>query len=261
MVQTRNMSVISKNLKHLRKQKGWTQGRLAEELMVKRPVIGAYEEERAEPKIKTLQQLAHVFDLTVDDLISRDLTKRSPRPSGFEVLAVTVNQEGEETISLVADKASAGYTNGYADPEFMEELPQLQLPLFGQGTFRAFEVKGDSMLPILSGSWIIGKYLEQWQEVKEGSRYIVVTHSEGILFKRMGSVGQQSVRLISDNTTYEPFDVPKEEVIELWEARAVLFTSLPEPDKETDPLKGLTAEIAALRNEVELVKSHVRPRT
>lgn len=253
------MSVISNNLKYLRKQKGWTQGQLADELMVKRPVIGAYEEERAEPKIKTLQQIAGLFHLTVDDLISRDLSKRQKPSRTFDVLAVTVNNEGDETISLVAEKAAAGYTNGYADPEFMEELPQLQVPLLGQGTFRAFEISGDSMLPVLPGSWVIGKYIGQWQDVKEGERYIIVTAEDGILFKRIGPFNQTSICMISDNRHYEPFDLPKEEVIEIWEAHALLSTTLPEPDKEHDPLKGLTIEINALRNEVEQLKSHVRP--
>jgi hypothetical protein len=47
-------------------------------------------------------------------------------------------------------------------------MPKFYLPMFKQGTYRAFEIKGDSMLPILSGTIIIGEYLENWADVKAG---------------------------------------------------------------------------------------------
>jgi hypothetical protein len=68
---------------------------------------------------------------------------------------------------MVPLKASAGYLNGYADPEYVAKLPKFYLPMFKQGTFRAFEIKGDSMLPIISGRYHNSRIpVENWADVK-----------------------------------------------------------------------------------------------
>ncbi|HEX6333708.1 MAG TPA: helix-turn-helix transcriptional regulator, partial [Flavisolibacter sp.] len=68
------MSVANKNLKYLRKLRGWTQEEFAEKLRIKRSLLGAYEEERAEPRIDILEVVADMFRLTLDDLLRKDLS-------------------------------------------------------------------------------------------------------------------------------------------------------------------------------------------
>ena len=45
------MSYAGKNLKYIRKQREWTQEEMANQLQIKRSLVGAYEEERAEPRL------------------------------------------------------------------------------------------------------------------------------------------------------------------------------------------------------------------
>ncbi|MSQ39200.1 MAG: XRE family transcriptional regulator, partial [Chitinophagaceae bacterium] len=40
------MSYAGKNLKYIRKQREWTQEEMANQLQIKRSLVGAYEEER-----------------------------------------------------------------------------------------------------------------------------------------------------------------------------------------------------------------------
>ena len=49
---------LDKTLKSMRKLKNWTQQQLADRVGLKRSVIGAYEEGRAEPKIESLLALS-----------------------------------------------------------------------------------------------------------------------------------------------------------------------------------------------------------
>ena len=49
------MSTAGKNLKYLRKLRGWTQEEFAVKLGIKRSLLGAYEEERAEPRLDTIE--------------------------------------------------------------------------------------------------------------------------------------------------------------------------------------------------------------
>lgn len=254
--------MVDQNLKILRKKLGYTQAQLAEKLGVKRSLIGAYEEGRAEPKLSTLVNIARLFGVTLDQLITQDMgveqvaavQVQKKNPENFRVLAITVDQENKEYIELVPQKASAGYLNGYADPEFIEELPRFRLPMLSTlGTHRAFEIKGDSMLPIASGTVIIGRYIEDWSEIKDGTPCIVVSQQEGVVFKRVYNKIKNSamLRLHSDNPVFDPYEVPVEEVNEIWEAKAFISSTFPIADFS---LSKLTSIVMDLQQEVIKLK-------
>ena len=69
------MSYAGKNLRYLRKLRGWTQEEFANKLKIKRSLIGAYEEERAEPRLDVLENLCNIFKLSLDELLLKDLTE------------------------------------------------------------------------------------------------------------------------------------------------------------------------------------------
>ena len=95
-----------------------------------------------------------------------------------------MNSVNRENIELVTEKAKAGYRTGYADPEYIGELPVFNLPfLSDKRKYRTFQLKGDSMLPIPDGSWVTGEFVQDWMEVKNGKAYIVFTLDDGIVFK------------------------------------------------------------------------------
>ena len=55
------MSIAGKNLKYLRKLRGWTQEEFSAKLRIKRSLLGAYEEERAEPRIEVLETAGDIL--------------------------------------------------------------------------------------------------------------------------------------------------------------------------------------------------------
>lgn len=65
---------IAENLKFLRKKAGYTQEQFAQELGIKRSLVGAYEEGRAEPRLQNLSKISKVLNVTVDGLIVGDQT-------------------------------------------------------------------------------------------------------------------------------------------------------------------------------------------
>ena len=124
------MDYIHSNLKHLRKTKEWTQEDFAEKLKIKRSLLGAYEEGRAKPNYDVVVTIAKIFGVTMEQLITKNLEKyKEPtKPaSNMKVLSITVDKEGNENIELVPAKAAAGYLNGYADPEYLQELKRFSL--------------------------------------------------------------------------------------------------------------------------------------
>lgn len=254
------MSLISENIKFFRKQLGFTQEQLALKIGIKRSLLGAYEEGRAEPGLETLTVLARLFGSTVDLLISETLSDPEKRKEAMtkdvegkrlRVLAITVDKDDKENIQLVPEKVAAGYLNGYSDPEFVAELPKFYLPIFsGSGTYRAFEIKGDSMLPLPSGSLIVGQYLDNWNSIKDQQTYILVTVSEGIVYKRVHNNIKKSetLRLISDNPAYEPYDVNIEDVLEIWESKAYISTEFPKPDMSVEKLSAIVSGLQKQMN-------------
>ncbi|HLF53270.1 MAG TPA: S24 family peptidase [Flavobacterium sp.] len=133
------------------------------------------------------------------------------------LLPITVDRNGNNFIEIVPHKAKAGYLTGYADPEFIESLQHISLPFLGQGKHRAFPVEGDSMPPHEDGSFIVGRYIEKLGEVMDGKTYILITKTEGIVYKRLNKNGKNDLMAHSDNSYYPPYPVKASEVLEIWE--------------------------------------------
>ena len=75
------MSIVSNNIKYLRRLNGLTQEQFARRIGIKRPSVGAYEEARAHPPYDTLISMAKFFGVTIDQLIKSDLRKVRETPN------------------------------------------------------------------------------------------------------------------------------------------------------------------------------------
>ncbi len=255
------MATVNKNLKFLRTQKGLTQKQLAEKLGLKQAAIGAYEEERATPPLSSLLDITKIFNVNLDALVSQDLSKvsekdRKAAPSkGKEVLAITVDSNNKENVELVSQKASAGYLGGYQDPEFVKDLPKISLPVLPRNkTYRAFEIQGDSMLPVQPGSIIFGEYVEDVGDIKNGKLYILVTKQDGIVFKRVFNFADDEGKLlaVSDNRQYQPFSVAADDVLEIWAAKAFFSNQFPEGNAGNQSVSDqLALQIVKLQQELQ----------
>jgi transcriptional regulator with XRE-family HTH domain len=217
------MSVAGQNLKYLRKLRGWTQEEFANKLNIKRSLIGAYEEERADPRIDILEIVGDIFKLSLDELLLKDLSN-----TGGSYLAKRRQQKmmsaDRNLIHFVPVKAAAGYLAGYADTEFIDELNTFTLPMLSGGNYRAFEIIGDSMLPTPSGSIIVGEKVDTLEDIKNNMAYIVVSRNEGIVYKRVvkNNKAKNKLTLVSDNPQYQPYQVNADDVVELWQAQSVI---------------------------------------
>lgn len=259
------MDIINENVRFLRKQKGQTQRQFAELLKIKRATLGAYEEGRARPNLEVQIELSKIFGISLDQLITQDIGKLSAKNKfvpdggkpnstgqGLRVLSITVDRDQNENIELVPAKAAAGYLNGYADPEYMEELPKFYLPMLKGGTYRAFEIQGDSMLPLPSGAIVVGEYTSNWNDIKDGQTYVVLSKQDGVVYKRLfNKKDEHKVLLRSDNPSYSPFELKTEDILEVWKAK--LFIT--QADNGTDMnMEKMMDMIAQLQHEVSSLK-------
>ncbi|GAB2711088.1 hypothetical protein GCM10011495_25810 [Hymenobacter frigidus] len=264
--------MINTNLKFCRRELALTQAQMADKLGIKRSLVGAYEEGRAEPRLATLVNMARLFGITLDQLVTTDFSKKKntkiigslpapdpnapdtddnpepPTPAGgkLRVLAFTVDKDQNENIELVPQKAAAGYLNGYADREYLEVLPKFRLPMLSQtGTYRAFEIAGDSMLPIASGTVIVGRYVEEWTSIKDGTPCVVVSSRDGIVFKRVFNKLRSNAMLVlhSDNPNFSPYDVKADDVLEIWEAKSYISSTFPIAELSLERVASLVLDL------------------
>lgn len=74
------MTIVSNNIKYLRRLNGLTQEQFSHRIGIKRSLLGAYEEARANPNLDNLQNMAKIFGTTVDALIKTDIRKIRETP-------------------------------------------------------------------------------------------------------------------------------------------------------------------------------------
>lgn len=214
----------------MRKQQSATQEQIANSIGITRSALADYENGKSEPKASILQKLAEHFDVNVHNLLNTDidtpLFRKSPselksvQNRDIRVVAITVQENQKQNIEFVSVAAIAGYAQNLTNPDYIKELSHFSIPKLSEGTYRAFEIKGDSMPPIEEGFVIIGRYVEHTSELKNGKRYVFILKEDGVVFKRVINEVSKNNRLIlvSDNIAeYLPYTVKIEDVLEAWE--------------------------------------------
>ena len=87
---------FGENLINLRKQKGWSQDDLADNLNLSRQAISKWENGTSKPDIDNIKKISKVFSVTIDDLLNNDVVKDK---------AVTLNvkkqEKKEKTITIL----------------------------------------------------------------------------------------------------------------------------------------------------------------
>lgn len=248
------MAVANQNMKYLRKLRGWTQEEFAQKLRIKRSLLGAYEEERAEPRIDVLEVVCDIFKLTLDEILRKDLSDNKGNYLAKRRAQKLAN--GRSDIPFVPVKAAAGYLAGYADPDFIDELNTFTLPMLSGGNYRAFEIVGDSMLPTPSGSVIVCDKVEGFDDIKSDNAYIVVSKNEGVVFKRVQKNNRQKnkLTLVSDNPTYQPYMVNTDDVLEMWQAQYIIAKASQQQRWDMDQLANL---VSSLQEQVTTLKKRM----
>lgn len=239
------MSYFGTNLKLLRKRRSRSQADIATSLKLTRSSLSAYELGAAEPNFDTLIRISKYFNVPVDVFLKEDLNEFSDLritnlENGFDVdvsgkklrvLTTTVNNENEENIELVPMAAQAGYTRGLSDPDYIKVLPTFQLPFLSKDKkYRTFPICGDSMPPISDGSFVTGEFIQNWNYVKDGQPYIVITKDEGIVFKVLYNLVKKnkSFLLCSTNPLYKPYEVKVDDILEIWKFTNFISAEAPE---------------------------------
>ncbi len=263
---------IGNNLKLLRKRLKKSQEEVANDLGLTRSSYSGYENNVAQPSLDNLIAFSDYFKVSIDSLARLDFETYSEsdwngvangiqvdlKGQKLRVLSSIVDAENEDLIELIPLKASAGYTSGYADPDYLKVLPTFHLPFLSKDRkYRSFPIQGDSMPPVVEGSFVVAEFVQNWMSIRSGTPCIVVTKDEGIVFKVVHNLlsSEQSFQLCSTNPFYQPYIVHANNILEIWKFVNYISPELPEIRLDDNDL---SKTIKELQREVQEMKSMMK---
>lgn len=235
---------FASNIKFLRVRSGLSQEAAADKLGLTRAKLASIEAGNTKaPQPEDYLNFSSFFSVSIDTLLKVNLSvlgelKLRELESGndvfikggnLRVLAISVDKSNNEHVEYVPIKAKAGYASSFTDPEFIASLPKYSLPHLKGGTFRIFPIVGDSMLPIPDGSDITGSYVEDWTVLPSNTPCILILKGQqDFVFKMVTWLSEGQFLLTSLNSSYKPYKVPAEEVLEIWKFHSYSTRSFPD---------------------------------
>ena len=259
---------FSTNLKFLRNKLGITQADLSGQLGMNRSTLNNYENKLAEPPLELMMRFADFFGVALDSFLRVNFETASSnqlksilegsdafvKGRKLRVVATTVGSDNVDNIELVEAKAQAGYLSGFADPEFIEQLPIFRLPFLStQKKYRTFQIVGDSMLPIPPWSWITAEYLDDWTTIKSGDAAVILTCIR--LENHIENNGL--LQLVSLNPLYKPYWIKVSSVREIWRFALYISPYLPSGEIGNEQIY---REIQEVRMEVQEIRKVIGER-
>ena len=262
---------VGNNLKILRKRLKKSQEDVAQDLKLSRSTYSGYENGVAQPNIENLVAFSDYFKVSIDELLRKnfeDFTENElermdkglltdVKGQKLRVLTSIVNEHDEEMIELIPVKASAGYARGYADPDYLKVLPTFNLPFLSKNKkYRTFPIQGDSMPPVVEGSFVIAEFVQNWMTIRNATPCIVVTKEDGFVFKIVHNLldSTQSFQLCSTNPFYKPYFVHVNDILEMWKFVNYISPELPEIRMDDHDL---SRSLQDLQKEVHELKSMI----
>lgn len=212
---------------------------------------------KTKPGYDVLMSIINEFSINPDYLFGKDdqmvrSDVRKPVTYSGMPQVVAVNATGNENVVYVPIKARAGYLNGYGDTGYIESLPSFNMPHLTNGTYRCFEVYGNSMVrTFFDGDLVFGKYVESLSDIKDGRVYVIVSRDDGIVLKRVINRIDERGKLIlkSDNKSgnYPTYTIDAQDIMEVWYVTMFASRQMPEPVDIYDRLHELESQLVELR--------------
>ena len=219
--------MFSKNLKFLREKKNMEQLELAEMLGRKSSSsISEWEKGKYTPRIGTLNDIAKIFKVDIDDLMTKDLSKNNnsavpsietiynqlEKPRQTKVYNFAEQQLEEQNSNVVQFpiqnsheevqaylSAGTGILNYYeADKDIVE------VPADAPEHDWIFKIVGDSMKPLFDTGDIV--YVDEFKQgidtIQNGRIYVVEVDGEAYIKKVYVYEETKTLRLVSLNKDY-----------------------------------------------------------
>ena len=232
------MSFFGKNIKKIRGIKSLSQQSFAELFDLKRATLGAYEEERSEPKIDTIINIANYFSIPIDDLLTKELTvNRLLKFKGELTLgADETMKESFPSIPCITENNAKEYILNADKTKFIQDMPSLRLPINSEKRFRAYTITDLEMTDRDNGFFPKDVVIGEWtpksviKKLNNGTPVLVLAENQ-LIFLRMFTTSH-GIILRADHKSIDDIRIDHKDIKELWRIRYVFYRRI--PDKVED---------------------------
>lgn len=199
------MKPIHVALKEIRKTLGMSQEEVAHALQIQTTTYSKIERGMIQLTINRLFDLAHIFNVTPEEIINYHKPNKP------------VSKTGQGNITYVPVHAQAGFLDHFADQTQTERFTTFNIPVFTEKDLYMISVEGDSMYPTITpGTFIIIKEVQNKSLIKWGEPHVIVTTDGRVAKRVLQSQDKTCITLFSDNKLYQPYDIPKSQILSLW---------------------------------------------
>lgn len=249
------ISIEAQRFKKVREELGKTQSEFA--LLLDAGSTTA-DIERGKKKItgKIVTELLRQFHINPLWLYGNSYNKHLETTGSTAPKIIVMDTSDRENMIMVPIKASAGYASNVLDTDWYQDLPSFSIPLpeYKEGSFRAFQVRGDSMMPVLQpAEWVMGKAVESVRQANDNRIHVVVTTDTVVVKKLRKSEMNNQVNLISLNRDYPVIEQSIADIKELWEVNSKLSFDLDVHEGE-EAMISLKQGLDILRDEIAQLK-------
>ncbi len=248
------MSFFGKNIKKIRGIKSLSQQAFADLFGLKRGTLGAYEEGRSEPKIETIIKIANHFSISIDDILTSELTVNQLLKFNDSLTLTPEELQREQFahVPCITEKTAADYIEYYDNEAFIADLPQLTLPINTEKEFIAYTVTNLELTKHDKGFYpkdvVIGEKVPKNVVSKLNNGTIVLAVTDQQLILRKLYVTSEGLVLRADHKNIQDIVIDKKSLNQLWRIRYVFFRRIPEfSDSMEDKLALLEMQMREIR--------------
>ena len=193
------MSILSQNLRNLRRANNKTQEQMAKIINKRQQTYGKYEKAITEPDAETLQILAKYFGVSLEYLLGKEnnfVEEKPVQKGGFKIPVLGTIPAG---IPIEAVEEILDY----------EEIPQEWTT---QGEYFGLKVKGNSMEPrIMNGDVVICR---KQDNADSGDICVIMVNGNDATLKQIKK-DTNGIALVPFNQNYSPMFYNNEQIANL----------------------------------------------
>lgn len=166
--------LFHKNIKYLRESEHLSQENIGNIVGKERSVVSLWERNERNPSMEDLINISYFFQVSIDDLIKRDLKMESLKQ-------YTMDVEGDSKIPVFGNVSANTFLKEIKDVIGWEEIPRSWLS--GHRKYFGLKITGDSMLPnYLDGDTVI---FQKVNDYDNGKDHVVIVGNNDAVFKRI----------------------------------------------------------------------------
>lgn len=251
---SRNFSFVGQNIKKIRQAKNISQSDFASLFDLSRPSVGAYEEGRTEPKIETLIQISRYFNISIDVLLTKELSSKDIFSLGLlnkkldQAHEVKSRPSKENHAPFISIDERVNFLVNGRDKSYLANLPKVGNPNSRDTIDLVLEHEG-SKLEVDNKGIKHGDIFFCSKEEKLSSqqdRLWIIVKEDEITVGRIKNLQHDSLELTFDNPIHPSVQIARDTIAETYLVEGIFTNNTVQPSSLEDRLRAIEEKLKTI---------------